>query len=110
MADLNIYADFEVDLYITRKNATTRATEAATGLSSVTARIALTPDGSAIGSCTASLTEAGSTGRYVGVIQTATLVTDLAAYANRTVYLVGAKSGDFDRVFGEYTVRTSGTM
>lgn len=110
MPDLNIDADFEVDLYITRKNATTRIIEPATGLSSVTARFALSPAGAAIGSCSVSLTEAATTARYVGVIDTATLISGLAAYENQTVYLVGSKSGDFDRVFAEYTVRRMQAM
>ena len=102
--DLLLDADFEVDLFIERKNATTRAWEAATGLTSVVGRISLTKTGSAAGSCTVALTEAGTTGRYVGVIDTATLVSALAAYENQSVYVIGSKSGDFDRVFGEYTV------
>lgn len=110
MPDLNIDADFEVDLSITRKNATTRATEAAAGLTGVAARIAASPSGSALGSCTVNLTEAGTTGRYVGVIDTAVLVAALATYENQTVYLVGSKSGDFDRVFAQYTVRRKQSM
>ena len=110
MPDLNIDADFEVDLSITRKNATTRATEPAAGLTGVSARIAASPSGTALGSCTVNLTEAGSTGRYVGVIDTAVLVAALATYENQTVYLVGSKSGDFDRVFAQYTVRRKQSM
>ena len=109
-AELHLDADFEVDIYIERKNATTREWEAATGLASVSARIAATPAGSAIGSCTVSLTEAGTTGRYVGVLDTATLVAGLATYENQRVYLVGSKSGDFDRVYGTYTVRRKRAM
>ncbi len=112
MADaiLNLDADFEVDLYITRKNATTRTIEAATGLTSVSARLALTPGGAAVGSCTVALTEAATTGRYVGVIDTTAMVSALAAYENRSVYLVASKSGDFDRVFATYVVRRKQPM
>ena len=107
---LNIDADFEVDLYITRKHATTRAIEAATGLTGVSARFAASPSGATLGTSTVALTEAGTTGRYVGVIDTTVMVTDLAASENRTVYLVGSKSGDFDRVFAEYVVRRKQPM
>lgn len=110
MADLNIYEDFEADIYITRRNATTRVIEAATGLSSVVCWFATTPTGTAIGSTNTALTEAGTTGRYVGVIDTATLVTDLAAYAYQTVYLIVSKSGDLGRIVDEYIVRPSGSM
>jgi hypothetical protein len=108
--DLPIDQDFEADVGITKKSATTRAWVAATGLTGVTARFALTKTGAAVGSSSWSLSEAGSTGRYFGVLDTATMVTDLAAYANQTVYLIVSKSGDFDRVFGEYVVRRASAM
>ena len=110
MADLPIDIDFEPDVLIRRKNALTRAIEPATGLTGVTLRIALTPAGAAVGGCTVAAAEAGTTGRYFGVIDTAQLVTDLAAYESNTVYLIAAKTGDFDRVYGEYIVRRSSAM
>lgn len=110
MADLAIDQDFEIDVLIERKNATTRAWEPATGLASVSARIAGSPSGSALGDCTVALAEAGTTGRYVGVLDTATMVSALATYENREVYLVASKSGDFDRVFGVYIVRRKAAM
>jgi hypothetical protein len=106
MADklLPLDIDFEIDWFVERKNSTTRAWEPATGLTSVSGRISLTKTGAAVGSCTASLTEAGTTARYVGVIDTATLVAALAAQDGVEVYLILSKSGDFDRVYGSYTV------
>lgn len=101
---LNIRTDFEFDFYLTRKNATTRATEAATGLTGVTGRLALLPSGSAVGGCTASLTEAGTTGRYVGIIDTAQLVTDLTNQVGRLVYAIVSKSGDLDGEWEPYLV------
>jgi hypothetical protein len=66
MIDLNINEDFEFDFLLTRRNATTRATEPATGLSGVTGRFADTPNGAALGGTSTALTEAGSLGRYIG--------------------------------------------
>lgn len=98
----SIAEDFEVEFKATRKNATTGATEAAAGLSNVTARFALTRTGSAIGSSSVTLTERGSTGIYYGTIDKATLTTDLAAYVNRTIYLILSKSGDSDYRWVKY--------
>lgn len=102
--EMLIDADFEIDIKIERRNATTRAWEVATGLTSVSGRIAASESGAALGSCTVSLAEAGTTGRYFGVLDTAVLVAALATYENQEVYVIGSKSGDFDRVFGRYTV------
>lgn len=110
VSDLLIDADYEVDVKIERRNATTRNWEAATGLSGVAARIAASPSGTALGSCTVNLTEAGTTGRYVGVLDTGVLVSALAAYENRKVYLVASKSGDFDRIVGELIVQRRAGM
>jgi len=108
MADLNISSDFEADFALTRRNATTRLEEPATGLSGVTARIAATPTGTALGSLTAALTEAGSTGRYVGVFDAAALTSALStAYVGLTVYLICSKSGDIDGEYAPYRVVTS---
>lgn len=93
----SITEDYEAEWAATRKNATTGVTEAATGLSSVTARLALTRTGSAIGSCSVTLTERGSTGIYYGTIDKATLTSDLAAYVNRTIYEIVSVSGDVDQ-------------
>lgn len=102
---LNIYSDFEAEVKITRKNATTGATEAATGLSGMQARIAATTTGAAIGSLTTALTERGSTGIYYGVLDTAALVSGLTAYLDKVVYVVYSKSGDIDHEWAPYVVR-----
>ena len=103
---LNIYSDFEAEVKVTRKNSSTGVTEAATGLTGMTARIAATPTGTALGSLTVSLTERGTTGIYAGVLDTAALVTALAAsYLNQTVYVIYSKSGDIDREWAAYLVR-----
>lgn len=112
MADteLCLDVDLEVDVGIERKNATTRLYEPATGLTGVAARLAISPTGAAVGSCTVSLSEAGTTGRYYGVLDTAPMVAGLAAYENQRVYLIASKSGDFDRVYATYTVRRKRAM
>jgi len=101
---LLIDADFEIDVLIERRNAATRAKEPATGLTSVVGRIAATPGGAAIGACSVSLTEAGTTGRYVGGLDTLVLVAALAAYEGSEVFVVASKLNDFDRIVGRYTV------
>lgn len=108
--DLNINADFEFDFALTRKNATTRAIEPATGLAGVVGRFAATRSGAAIGSCTVALSEAGTTGRYVGVIDTAVLVTDLTTYVGKVVYAIVSKTGDLDAEWAAYRVRLSHGM
>lgn len=102
---LNIYSDFECECKVTRKNATTGVLEAATGLASMAARISLTKQGAALGSCTVSLTERGTTGIYAGTIDTATLVSALTAYLGQTVYVVFSRSGDVDHEWAAYIVR-----
>lgn len=108
--DLNINSDFEFDFGLTKKNATTRAVEPATGLTGVVGRFAATRSGAAIGSCSVALTEAGTTGRYVGVLDTATMVIDLTAYVGKVVYAIVAKSGDLDAEWAAYRVRFSHGM
>lgn len=102
---LSIYSDFEPEVRVTRKNSSTGATEAATGLTGMTARIAATPTGAALGSLTVSLTERGTTGVYAGILDTAALVSALAASLNTTVYLIFSKAGDIDREWTAYLVR-----
>jgi len=107
---LNIKSDFEFDFLITRRNATTREKEAATGLAGVTGRFSLSKNGLAIGSCTVALSEAGSLGRYTGILDTATMVTDLTAYLGQTIYAIASKSGDLDGEYQEYVVADSRKM
>lgn len=101
---LNIYADFEYDFKLTRKNATTRAVEPATGLSGVTGRFALTRTGTALSGTSTALTEAGTTGRYVGVLDAAALAAALAAELGKVVYAICSKSGDIDNEVQAYRV------
>lgn len=108
--DLNIYSDFEAEVKLTRKNATTGNTEAATGLTAVTFRFAATTIGAAIGSMTASASERGTTGRYYAVFDTGSMVTDLLTYLGKAVYLIVSKSGDIDREVASYRVRNFRTL
>jgi len=103
---LNPYVDFEAEVKITRKNATTGKEEAATGLSGVQFRISATETGGAIGSLTANASERGTTGRYYAVFDTGALVTALitGSYLGKHVYLIPSKSGDFDRLVSKWQV------
>ncbi len=105
--DLPIYADFEAEVDIKRKAATTGNEEAAAGLSGVTFRIAGTPGGAALGSLSVAASERSAKGgRYHATFDTGDLVSALAAsHLNVEVYLVVSKSGDFDRVAGVYIPR-----
>jgi hypothetical protein len=92
---LNIAQDFQADIYVTRKNASTLATEPAIGLGTSTlyARWSATPNGVLIGSQSIGIEEVGSgaPGRYVGTYITtggAGLAADLAAYVGKIVYLI----------------------
>lgn len=101
----NVYEDYEAECKVTRKNATTGVTEAATGLTGMTARISATTTGAAIGSLTVSLTERGTTGIYAGILDTAALVSALAALLNTTVYVVYSKAGDIDHDWSAILLR-----
>lgn len=108
--NLNINSDFEYDFKLTRRNATTRATEAATGLTGVTGRFALTNNGAAIAGTEVALSEAGTTGRQVGVLDTAAMVTALTAYLGDIVYALPFKSGDILGEWQAYRVSDSHQM
>lgn len=108
--DLNISSDFEFDFYLTRKNATTRAVEAATGLTGITGRFAATRTGAAIGSCSVALAEAGTTGHYVGVLDTAVMAADLDTYVGKVIYAIVKKTGDIDAEVQGYRVKRSHVM
>lgn len=98
--DLNIAEDFLAQVDLEQPATTTGIWAAATGLSSVSFRIALTRTGSAVGSLTGSATERSATaGRYYAVFDAATLTADLAAYVGTTVFLIVSKSGDIDCVY-----------
>lgn len=93
---LNIYEDFERLLQVEKRASGATAYSAATG-ETWAARLAATRSGSAIGSCTCTVAEVGSTGYYKATLDTATLVADLATYVGRIVWLIWSKSGDVDR-------------
>jgi uncharacterized membrane protein (Fun14 family) len=95
MSLLDCAVDFDAEVYITRKNTSTRETEAATGLTGVTLRLAATPGGAAIhASLSGTSVEAGTTGRYVYTFDVADLQAQLLpTYLNAMVYLVVEKSG-----------------
>lgn len=101
---LNIYADFEFDFRLTRRNATTRAVEPATGLTAVLGRFALTPTGAAITGTSTALTEGGVLGRYWGVVDTATMVTNMLTLVGQRVYAIPSKAGDLDQEVQPYIV------
>ena len=102
---LNPYADFEAEVAIKRKNATTGKSEAATGLTGVSFRISATKTGLAIGALSGAATERGTTGQYAKVFETTTLVTELITlYLGQYVYLIPSKSGDFDNLVTRWLV------
>jgi hypothetical protein len=93
---LNIAQDFQADIYIQRKNATTLALEPATGLT-VFARWAATPTGAAIGTQSYGIDEVGggAPGRYRAIFQTAgspSMATDLTAYLGKAIYLIASNN------------------
>ena len=104
---LNINTDFEFDFYLSRKNASTRLPEAATGLTGIVGRFASGPTGVALGGTSTALSEAASTAHYVGVVDTATLVAALMTYVGRIVYAIVSKTGDLDCEVQPYRVATS---
>lgn len=98
--DLNIAEDFLAQVDLEQPASTTGDWGAAAGLSGIAFRIALTKNGSAVGSLTGSASERSATaGRYYAVFDAATLTSDLAAYKGTTVYLIVSKSGDLDAVY-----------
>ena len=98
--DLNIAEDFLAQVDLEQPATTTGEWGAATGLTGVAFRVALTKTGSAVGSLTGSASERSATaGRYYAVFDAATLTTDLTAYKGTTVYLIVSKSGDLDAVY-----------
>ena len=108
IGNLNPWSDFEPEIAIKRKNATTGKSEAATGLTGIQFRISATKTGAAIGSLTANATERGTTGIYAAVFDTAALVTALisgaTSYLGQYIYLIPSKSGDFDRHVSQWLV------
>lgn len=98
--EINIAEDFLAQVDLEQPATTTGEWGAATGLTGVAFRVALTKTGSAVGSLTGSASERSATaGRYYAVFDAATLTTDLTAYKGTTVYLIVSKSGDLDAVY-----------
>lgn len=95
MQEVYLDNDHKFRYKVVRDNNSTGAVEAAASLTGVTAHFSATDGGAAIGSTSTSLTEyASKAGTYYGVLDKATLNTDLAAYANVVIYEVFVVSGD----------------
>jgi hypothetical protein len=98
MADVILYPgnDFEVEVAITRRNASTGASEAADGLEDLEAWLSLTHGGAAIhADLTKTLTERASTpGLYYAVIEGSEITTHLAPLGPLVVYRVIADDGN----------------
>lgn len=81
--------DDEPQHAVTRRNATTGADEAATGLTGLTFRLSATRNGAAIdASLSKTATERSTTGIYYATFEGADLATYLAAYVGRNVYQI----------------------
>lgn len=89
--------DYEYEYPLQRKNASTGASEAATGLPGLSARLSATDAGSAINAAlSVNATERGNLGIYYGVFQGNDLRTYLASYIGQTIFEV---FGDGTNVF-----------
>jgi len=89
MDDIYLDNDFEPEYTVTRKNASTGAVEAATGLTSITVRISATDGGAAIGALTGAASERGTLGIYYKIFDGDALRTALAtAYLGARVWVV----------------------
>lgn len=90
MKALYLDNDWEAEYSLTRRNADSGATEVATGLTGLSCRISLTPDGPAVhADLNLSMAErSGALGTYVVVFDGDKLRTRLAVYVGRTVYEV----------------------
>lgn len=88
MSDTELFLknDHTIDYGVETASLTTRVVSIASGLSGITGRISASETGSAIGSCSVTLAEAGSTGRYFGTIGRSTIDTDLASYIGERVF------------------------
>lgn len=90
MSQIELDNDFEPEKDITRKNTTTGAIEAATGLTGLTARISATDGGSTIhASLSVSVTErSAKAGTYSAIFQGDDLRTHLAGSVGIIVWIV----------------------
>lgn len=94
---INIKADFLCQADVTKPATATGIWGDATGETTLEWRIALTKNGAALGSLSATASERSSdAGRYYTTFDKADLTSALAAYVGRVVYIILAKSGDLD--------------
>lgn len=97
MADLNIQTDFVAQADVQTPVAATGVWGDATGVENFAFRIALTPQGAALGALSATaVARASDTNRYYAVFDAAALTSALAAYVGRYVYVILSRSGDLD--------------
>lgn len=97
MQDIFLDNDYEPEYTITKKNASTGAIEAATGLTGLTVRISATDGGAAIGALTENASERGTLGIYFAIFDGDALRTALAtSYVGVRVWVV---FGDGTNVF-----------
>lgn len=94
-AEVYLDNDHEFRYRLTRAATTTGVTEAAAGLSSVTAHFSETDGGAAISGTSTALTErSAKAGSYFGVLDRAAVNSALTAFANRKVFEVFVVDGD----------------
>lgn len=99
--------DYEPEYTLTRKNASTGASEAATGLSGLTVRVSATKGGATIhASLSKTLAERGTLGIYYARLEGDDLRAQLATYIGQKVYLV---AGDGTNIFGSDAVSVHAT-
>ena len=90
--------DAEPEAIVTRKNATTGATEAATGLAGLTFRLSATPNGTAIhANLSKSATERGTLGIYYATFEGSDLTAQLATYVGKDVYQTFGDGANLNR-------------
>ena len=110
MDDIYLDNDYEAEYTVTRKNASTGADEAATGLTGLTVRISATDGGSALGttpSLTGAASERGALGIFYKEFDGDTLRTVLASsYVGVRVWVI---FGDGTNVLTSNPVTVRGT-
>jgi hypothetical protein len=108
LAKLDVSKEFLIDLYAQRKNASTLADEAATGIAAtVTGGFCAAPTSAFLVSVT--LTEVGTLGRYCGALTVASMAA-LASYVGKVVWLRVTKASTFDNVTRPYLVVNTAPM
>ena len=95
---LNRFADFEVEIFVERKNGASGRWEPATGLLLLNARIAASKNGA--GLIDVDLAERGTTALYFGILDAPDLEIALAAVSGvNCSYLIFSKASDFDACY-----------